>query len=253
MLQIERPERQVHVVTRHVAERARAEIPPTPPVRGLIGRVIRPHRRGSDPEVPVQALRHRGHVGGPLAARPRLAAPDVALADRPDRPGLDDFDDASIVVLGMDLRPHLGRDLRLRREVGHRAGLIDRVGQRLLAIDMLAHAKRHRGGRRMHMIGRADDHGVEPAGLQHLAEVGVLLRAREPLPGLVEQVVIDVADGDDVLALNALDVALQPGPPCRRRRCSVSRSPRGPRGRWRGRRRRLRRRLGGGSRGGTEA
>jgi hypothetical protein len=39
----------------------------------------------------------------------------VALADRADRPGLHQLDDAAVVVRRVDLRAHLRRHARLRR------------------------------------------------------------------------------------------------------------------------------------------
>ena len=50
----------------------------------------------------------------------------------------------------------------------------------------------------MGVVGRADDDGVEPTGVEHLAEVGVGPGHREPVGGAAEEVRVDVADRDDV-------------------------------------------------------
>ena len=64
--------------------------------------------------------------------------PDVHLVHRPDRSGLDQFHNAPVVVAGVDLGSHLGRDLGLRGGLADVAGLPDVVRQRLFAIDVLA-------------------------------------------------------------------------------------------------------------------
>ena len=60
------------------------------------------------------------------------------------------------------------------------------------------------------MVGRADDHGVEPLLLDQAAEVVEGLGLGEPGGGRLEQAVVDVADGDDVLPLDPFDVAQGP-------------------------------------------
>ena len=62
------------------------------------------------------------------------------------------------------------------------------------------------------MVGRADHHGVDLAGflVDHLAIVGIGAGARKPRRGPVQVVLVHVAQGDDVLALDAVDVRRGP-------------------------------------------
>ncbi len=109
--QLEGPERQVHVVAGHVAQRALAEVPPAAPLGGMITPVgIGSLGRWAQPEVPVQLRRRLLPFGRAVAAAPALADPDVDFGDVADRAGLNDFDDAAIVVLGVDLRAQLRGD-----------------------------------------------------------------------------------------------------------------------------------------------
>ena len=77
----------------HVTERSGPEIGPAPPVERVVDGVIRTFGSGSEPQVPIEALRHGGRVGGTVdALRPdRPVAPDVHLAHRPEHTGLHPF------------------------------------------------------------------------------------------------------------------------------------------------------------------
>ena len=69
VLELQRPEERVDDVAAHVAERARAEVPPRAPLRRVVRRVVRARLRGPDPKVPVQA--RRDVRASPWAGRPR--------------------------------------------------------------------------------------------------------------------------------------------------------------------------------------
>ena len=78
MTQLQGPERQVHVMAGHVAQRALAEVPPAPP----IGRVVDagPERTfgcGAQPQIPAQVGRWLLAAFGTLAAAPAFADPDM--------------------------------------------------------------------------------------------------------------------------------------------------------------------------------
>ena len=73
-----------------------------------------------------------------------------------DRPGADQLDAAAEARLGRALVAHLGADALLPRRLAHQPGLEDRVRQRLLAVDVLAHPHRHDRGRGVGVVGRAD-------------------------------------------------------------------------------------------------
>ena len=78
----------------------------------------------------------------------------------------------------MALVAHLGDQLRiLAREVEQRAALLDRVGQRLLHIDVDAALHRHPRRDGVVMVGRGDDDRVDVLlRVEHAAVVGVLAR-----------------------------------------------------------------------------
>ena len=93
----------------------------------------------------------------------------------------------------MALVAHLRDDLVLPGGLGHGAAFGDRVGQRLLAVDVLALLHGRDGRDRVVMVGRGDHHGVDPLVqlVEHLAEVaeplglGIVLEApgrRSPSP-----------------------------------------------------------------------
>src|SRR5690606_4455578 len=127
--ELEREEREVHRVARHIAEGARAEIPPASPAEGQVGVVVRTFRGRPEPEVPVEALRDLVLL---LRALHSLIPdwtirPNVDLANLADAAGLDDFRGAAKTLVRGALVPHLGGDLVLRRRLAHDARLVDRV------------------------------------------------------------------------------------------------------------------------------
>jgi hypothetical protein len=77
------------------------------------------------------------------------------------------------------LIPHLGGDLALRRRLAHQAGLVDRARQRFFDVHVFPHPHGGHGDRRVHVVGSADDNGIDVLLLvQHLAEVVVPRRLR---------------------------------------------------------------------------
>jgi hypothetical protein len=114
---------------------------------------------------------------------------------------------------------HLGRHAHLLGHAGHQPGLPDVVGQRLLAIDVLALAHGRHGDIGMREIGRGADHRVDLRHLrQHDAEILIVgtvevrlllpvvgldlaLQRQTPHAHLVEEVVLVVGrrigHGDD--------------------------------------------------------
>ena len=52
-------------LTADITQRPRSEIPPTAPLERQIGRMIRTSRRGTEPEVPIESVRHRRRLRWP--------------------------------------------------------------------------------------------------------------------------------------------------------------------------------------------
>ncbi|TXT58178.1 MAG: hypothetical protein BAJALOKI3v1_1400001 [Promethearchaeota archaeon] len=86
------------------------------------------------------------------------------------------------------------------------------MGERLLAIHVFAHAEGHGRGRGVRMVGRRDEDAVDLALhlAKHRAEIGVAFGLGVRLGGLGEVPLVDVAEGDDVLAPHAAQVRTAP-------------------------------------------
>ena len=159
--ELECPEGQVTVVAAKVAQGAVAVGPPVAPAKRSIGRIIGKVLGPGHPAIPVQSL-GRGRIpGGPLAAVILGRAPDVYVADRADRPALNQLDHAAIILAGVNLRAHLRHQIVLSGRIDHRPCLGDGVGQRFLAIAMFTQPHGHQARIDVGMVGRADHHGID--------------------------------------------------------------------------------------------
>jgi hypothetical protein len=201
-----------------VGDHAAAELPVPPPVRKVLVEAARAEHRGvatlgprAEPRVPVEAELHR--LLGQVARDGRVAEAAQHALDLPDR-----------------AVPHqLARDAELLHRSLHRArlqhpavrvdrlhdldGLVNVVGERLLAVDVLAGPQGGEGDDRVPVVGRRDHDGVDVLSGDELAEVVVGPAAGEPgrgprrvelvhpRPGGLTTGRVDVADGDDAHAL----------------------------------------------------
>ena len=224
VFEFEGPEGKVVPVAAEVAHGAVAEIPPAVPLgAGVVDFVEGAHGRGADPEVPVEAFRN-GHgffgafgdedaiavlLGVFLALpAPGTADPDMGFLDGADGAGLDQFNDAAVVLGGVDLDAHLGRRAGFLGGETDLACFVDVVGEGFFAVDVLLMLQGTHGRQGMGMLAGADDDGVEVLGaVEELAEVGELLCFGEFLGGLFDGRPVDVAEGDDVLGTDAASIA----------------------------------------------
>ena len=208
MLQIQRPVGHVHDVASHVAQRARAEVPPSPPTEGAVALAVGPEGSGAEPEVPVESLGDRFRLG---ALRYALGPggpvrPGVDLAHLSDYSGADPLHGAADGLSGVGLVAHLRGHAVLLGGLGHESGFADGVGQRLLAVDVFPQPHGHHRGVAMGVIGGGDGHRVEAFCLlvEHHAEVAVEPGLGEGLSGVFPlpdaAIVVDVAQGDDLAA-----------------------------------------------------
>ncbi len=183
-----------------------------PPAEGLMAALLEilHLRRLAEPQVPMKAVRHRLRLERAVAQAGRhehrhlreLADPAVAheLAREPEQP---------VAAL---LRAGLQHDTLLAHRFDEALALVDRVGQRLLRVDVLPGAGSREVDERMPVIGRRVDDDVHVLPLEHLAEVGELrgslVRAGELFRRGRGVVLVDVADRDEVAeAHGALRVA----------------------------------------------
>src|SRR5262245_2459962 len=129
-------------MTGHVAERAGTKVAPAAPFESVICvLLVRAHRCGTDPQIPVEVRRHRIFARRPVdPLRPNWAiAPDVQFGWVADQPSLNHFDGATQTAASTALIAHLCSDFPFFRETPQRPRLIDRVCERLLAINVFAH------------------------------------------------------------------------------------------------------------------
>jgi len=75
----------------------------------VIDRLIRPLRRGAEPGVPVEAGGNVGAFVGDLAEAVAGVDVNVNAIDRADGAGLNDLDDATVIVARVDLSADLRR------------------------------------------------------------------------------------------------------------------------------------------------
>ena len=143
---------------------------------GQVVGVVRPLGAGPSHRSQCRRFGTGCSPGGPLAAAPVARDPDVALADRrrSRRPGSARRRGGSCPSAWICV-PICVTSLCCFAASRTARVSCDRVGQRLLAVDVLAQADRHQRRDGVRVVGRGDDDGVEVLALvEHLAEVDVL-------------------------------------------------------------------------------
>ena len=208
----------------HVAQGAATEIPPTAPRERMINlfgpgglQVLRPEvkirafGRRPQPDVPIEVRGDGvGTRGADVPLRPPAfgaICPAMDLVDLANGVGPDHFAKLANAVAGMALIAHLGGDAEFAGGEGQLAGLPDGVGQGFLAIDVFAGMNGAHCGRGMVVIGDCHNDGVDTRLLfQHDPVIGIRACARIFLQGVGHGIGIDIAEGDDIFAGNALQI-----------------------------------------------
>ena len=123
----------------------------------------------------------------------------MQFGDVADDSGLDHFDRATQAAAGAALVAHLGGQFSVASQLPQNTGFMDRLGERLLTVDVLAQAHGRGGGDAVDVVGCGDGHCVDRFAdlVEHLPEVLELLGLRVLLPLLGERVPIDVAQAND--------------------------------------------------------
>ena len=108
----------------------------------------------------------------------------------------------------MNLSTQLRRDALLGGGFGNDAGLLDGVGEWLFAVAVQAGADCPNAGRRVMVVRGSHNDGIELARqrLNHFPIVGVKFCLREVLGLPIQVILIDIAQGDDVFAGDALHI-----------------------------------------------
>src|SRR2546430_7925736 len=101
---------------------------------------------------------------------------------------------------------HLGGDLVFARGERQLARFIEIVRQRFLAVNVFAEPDGGHRGDGVVVVGNRHDDGVDVLLLKQLSEIAMLLRAGMLLSRRVEKVFVHVAEGDDVLVAQVLQV-----------------------------------------------
>ena len=203
--ELEGPERRVRVVHGHVADGTAAVVPPPAPAEGVVGARVAVVRARAAPAVPgVRRIARRKRLGlgeflHPLRPH-RAIGPAVDLLHVPPEVGV-----AQRLVAphtGMALVAHLADDALLQLCAEHELALLDRAGERLLHVDMLAGEHAVNGDVGVRMVRRADLNDLELVAhrLEHLAVVSELRNAGILLLPAVKGAWIDVADRDELAA-----------------------------------------------------
>ena len=128
------------------------------------------------------------------------------VAHLADRPAAEQFHEPEVAGVLVVLRPHLGRQPLLGRELRDEPCFLDGVGEGLLAIDMEAAPQGADGGRSMVMVGGGDDDGVELRVGEHRPVVGKPGRRWESARRGPEGARVDIAESDDVFPRYGIEV-----------------------------------------------
>ena len=133
--------------------------------------------------------------------------PGVDFLHLADHPGVDRLDGRAVRLVGLDLVAHLRHHPVLFRRQAHLAGLVDGVGERLLAEHVLLELHGRQGDRGVHVVRGSDHYRIEvlALALEHLAIVLVLLRVRilrEPASG---PLFVHIAHSHNVLGSRGAD------------------------------------------------
>ena len=167
----------------HITQCTRTEVPPASPFEGSIRWVIRAFRGRAQPQVPIDRVGDCLNLSGAFQSlRPnRSVGPDMRLLDFPDNAGLNQFNKAAALSLGMPLIPHLGNHSCFTRYFRQNTSFFDGMSQRFLAINMFSRPHGHDRRMRVGMVRRRDGDGINLAALliEKLPEILVNAGLRE--------------------------------------------------------------------------
>jgi hypothetical protein len=168
----------------------------------------------SEPEVPVEVARRFPRRRQVARLRHLAVAPGARLLQLPDRAVQNQFPHPVEILVLVPLGAQLGRDLVPVLEVigADDARFLDAVGERFLAVHVMAAVDRPVGHERMHVVRRAHDHRVDVLLVERVPPVDVSLRPGELPRRLRQALLVDVAERDDVLVLDRLVMRQGPAP-----------------------------------------
>ena len=171
-------------------------------------------RRGPDPQIPLHFIRNHNLVTNAgdavvVSGPGILVFIDVSFPNRPDGAIADPLHHGAAIFGGMALNARLHDGFGVPLFGGyHCSHLMDRVRQRLLAVDVFAHFHRRYGGVGMGVVGGAHHHRIHRFVhfLEHRAPIvkafrrWVLLHGFYRRPWAATSAPVHVAQGNDILA-----------------------------------------------------
>ncbi len=210
-VEVEGPEDGVEDVAGPVAGNARAEGAPAAPFAWVVVGVVGATGRGTEPEVPVQG---RGDGDAfldafePVDPAVVAVAKAVDFADGADGSVLDPFAQKTDMLGGVALVAELGGHAVLAGGEGKGADFVDRVGQGLFAVDVLASPHGGHGDDGVGVVWGGDGDGVDFGVhlVEHFAVILVLFGFGMLTKGLGAPVGVHVAEGDYVFAFQTGEV-----------------------------------------------
>src|ERR1019366_9543647 len=142
---------------------------------GVITRGKRPGRGAAEPEIPIEGVGNgcRRRDGHHLLRPTGTAGPGMDLFNLADLSRPEDLAGDARGIVRVALVAHLGGDFVFFGRRREEAGLPREAGQRLLHVHVLAMLHAGPGADGVHVVGRANHHGVNVFALfvEHLAEV----------------------------------------------------------------------------------
>ncbi len=177
LVQFERPEGRVQMVTGKVADSTGAKLPPGAPAdRGVVG-MIRTWRYGLEPALPIEAGRHgRGFFGSAGETGPAVSAcagPGVHIVDVTDRTIPYPFTGKADVLAGVSEVTELRSDAGLAGGFGDNVGLIDCAAKGLFTVEVFTLGDYGEVNYSMRMVWSSDEDGVDVFLIEHLIVVVV--------------------------------------------------------------------------------
>ncbi len=199
MAQVERPEREIHIVTSDIGEGTATKVPPVPPVEVRPTGVVWLFRNGAEPEVPIK-IPWDGcrELGVTFSSAGAGSDPDVDFADFADRTRADEFHNPAIVCASVNLGAHLRDPIRFAGKFGNVPDFRDGAAKGLLTVDVFAGLHGGDTGDGMGVIGSGNHHCIQVLLLYQLAKILVGLGGGKLLRDRGEAVLVDVAEGCDV-------------------------------------------------------
>ena len=189
--------------------------------------MIRPERRGAEPQVPIKRGRDGGRIFGEFGdegAGGGFVGPEVHFANVADDAGLQHLDEGFEGGCRVELDAHLRYNLVAAGRGGNLAGFVDGVCQWFFTIDVLTHFDCGHRGDGVDVVGGGDDDGVYVTLLlEHYVEIlvssagliragsllgcivgihniagGLASRGAAVIKSTVVSPLVDIANGDDV-------------------------------------------------------